>query len=85
MIRYAVLAALVVGAIFSIVLYLGHREDEAERRGIDQQVARDIAKANQEIGEMRVRDAKFSKMDARQHCLDAGLEWVFENDRSFCR
>lgn len=85
MTKYAIAAVLVVSSIFAIVLYLGHREDAAEQRGIDQQVARDIAKANQEIGEMRIRDAKFDKMDARQHCLDAGLEWVFENDRSFCR
>ena len=85
MIRYLIAAAALVGAILAIVLYLGHREDKAEQRGVEQQVARNIAKANQEIAEMRIKDAKFDKMDARQHCLDADLEWVFENGKSFCR
>ncbi len=47
--------------------------------------AKIAAKANQTIAERRVKDAKFDKMDARQHCLDAGLEWVFEDGRSICR
>lgn len=74
-----------VGVIFAIVLYLGMREDKAERRGVDKQVAADIAKANQELAVKRERDAKFDKMDARQFCIDAGLEWVFSDDKSFCR
>jgi hypothetical protein len=74
-----------VGVIFAIVLYLGMREDKAEQRGVDKQVAADIAKANQELAVKRERDAKFDKMDARAFCLDGGFEWVFEDNRSFCR
>ena len=68
-----------------LLVYLDGREDAAERRGVDKQVAADIAKANQEIATRRERDATFDKMDARQHCLDAGLAWVFEDGQSFCR
>lgn len=85
MIRYAVLAALVVGVIFAIVLYLGHREDEAERRGIERQVARDVAKANQEIATRRETDEKFDSQDARALCLSMSLDWVLEDGKSFCR
>ena len=77
---------LATGAMIGgVVLYLNHREDAAERRGIDQQVARDIAKANQELATRRATDAKFDKMDARAFCLDAGLEWVFDEGKSLCR
>lgn len=77
--------ALVVAAIFAIVLYLGHREDAAEQRGIDQQIARDIAKANQEIAKRRETDARFDSKDARALCDSMGLEWVLEDGKSFCR
>lgn len=85
MTKYVVLVVLVVGFIFSIVLYLGHREDTAEQRGVDQQVARDIAKANQEIATRRETDAKFDSQDARALCISYGLEWVSEQGKSFCR
>lgn len=74
-----------VGGIFAIVLYLGMREDKAEQRGVDKQVAADIAKANQELAVKRERDAKFDKMDARAFCLDAGFEWLFIDGKSLCR
>lgn len=79
----AVLA--VVMTILAIVLYLGHREDKAEQRGVEQQVARDIAKANQEIATRRETDAKFDSQDARALCDAMGLTWVFENGKSLCR
>jgi hypothetical protein len=82
--RLAFVAATVV-AILGIVLYLGHREDVAEQRGVDQQVARDIAKANQEIATRRETDAKFDSQDARALCTSMGLEWMSEQGKSFCR
>ncbi len=42
--RYIFAVVAVVGCILAIVLYLGHREDAAEQRGVDQQVARNIAR-----------------------------------------
>lgn len=85
MIKYIIAAVVAIGLIFSAVLYLGHREDEAEQRGIDQQVARNIAKANQEIATRRETDAKFDSQDARSLCLSYGLEWLSEQGKSFCR
>lgn len=85
MIKYVFAALVAVALIGGAVAWMAAREDAALERGIEQQMARDVAKANQEIGEMRVRDAKFDKMDARQFCIDAGLLWVFEDNRSFCR
>jgi hypothetical protein len=76
---------LICAALAGVVGYLDHRDDKAERRGVDKQVGLDIAKANQEIATRRERDATFDKMDARRHCLDVDLEWVFENGKSFCR
>lgn len=77
--------ASVVAGILAIVLYLGHRENVAEQRGIDQQVARDIAKANQEIATRRETDAKFDSQDARALCVSMSLDWVFDDGKSFCR
>lgn len=82
------LTALLVAAVLygASILYLDRRETAAELRGMDQERARVAARANQEIATRRERDAEFDKMDARQHCLDAGLEWVFGDDgKSFCR
>lgn len=77
--------AAIVGTILAIVLYLGHREDAAEQRGVDQQVARDIAKSNQEIATRRETDAKFDSQDARALCLSYGLEWMLIDGKSICR
>lgn len=76
--------AAVVGVIVAIVLYLGYREDKAEQRGVEQQVARDIAAANQNIAERRETDAKFDSQDARALCTGYGLEWVQHDGKSFC-
>lgn len=60
--------------------------NDAETRGAEIERANVAAKANQRIAERRIRDAQFDKMDARQHCIDAGLDWVFGDDgKSFCR
>ncbi len=85
MMKYVFIGLIGFAVIGGVVAYLNHREDAAEQRGVDQQVARDIAKANQELALKRERDAKFDKMDARDFCLDAGLEWMFEDGKSFCR
>ena len=74
-----------IGFIAAFVLYLDRRDDAAEQRGVDKQIAADIAKANQNIAERRETDAHFDKMDAAAVCSDFGLEWVFEDGKSFCR
>lgn len=80
---YVICAAIVLaaaGAWYAKQLY------DAKQRGAEEERAKVIARANQEIATRRERDAQFDKMDARQHCLDAGLEWVFGDDgKSFCR
>lgn len=85
MIRYIYAAAGGIGAIVAILIYLNIREDAAEQRGVDRQVAADIAKANQNIATRRETDAHFDKLDARALCADYGLDWVFEDGKSFCR
>lgn len=76
--------AVVAAAILGIILYLGHREDVAEQRGVDQQVARDIAAANQNIATKRETDAKFDSQDARALCDSYGLKWMQRDGESFC-
>lgn len=86
MIKYVFIGGLAGFALISgVIVYLNQREDAAEKRGVEQQVARDISKANQEIATRRATDATFDKMDARKHCLDVKLDWVFEDGKSFCR
>jgi hypothetical protein len=68
----------VVGAWYAKQLH------DAELRGIDKQVAAEIAKSNQLIAERRVLDAQFDKMDAAAVCRDVGLTWVYVDNRSHC-
>jgi hypothetical protein len=84
---YGLMAAVAVMVIIggAVFVWLDARERAAVERGVQEQVERDISKANQEIATRRATDAKFDKMDARQFCLDAKLEWVFESGQSFCR
>lgn len=85
MMKY-IIAALALGALVAGgLLWLQARLSDAERRGVDKQVAADIAQANQNIAERRETDAHFDKMDAAAVCRDFGLEWVFEDGKSFCR
>lgn len=79
------IAACVVALIGLVMLWLDNREQAAVQRGVDEQIARNIAKSNQEIATRRATDATFDKMDARQHCLDAKLDWVFIDGKSYCR
>lgn len=83
--RFLFAAVSGIAATAAIVIYLTMREDAAERRGVDKQIAAEIAKANQNIAERRETDAHFDKFDARALCDEYGLEWVFEDGRSFCR
>lgn len=85
MTRHLIAVGAVVAGILTIVLWLGLRDEAAERRGMEKEIARRIARANQEIATRRETDASFDSMDARAHCLDAGLDWVFEDGRSLCR
>jgi hypothetical protein len=83
LITYAVCAVVILGAVGG---WYAKQQYDAEQRGIAIEKAKVVARANQEIATRRVRDAQFDKMDARQHCLDADLEWVFGDDgKSFCR
>jgi hypothetical protein len=75
---FGVVLLLLLGAVGAVVLKIRSDAVAVER-------AKVAAKANQNIAERRAKDAKFDKMDARQHCLADGLEWVFEDGRSFCR
>lgn len=85
MMKYIFAGLIALGLVGGVIAYLNHREDAAEKRGVDLQVARDIAKANQEIATRRETDAKFDSQDARALCLSMELEWVFEDGKSFCR
>jgi type II secretory pathway pseudopilin PulG len=81
-----VIAALIFGSLIAGgLLWLQKSLSNAEQAGVDQQVARDIAQANQNIAERRETDAQFDKMDAAAVCRDFGLLWVFEDGKSFCR
>lgn len=82
---YAIAAAAAFVAVAGFIFYLDRREDAAEQRGVDRQIAADIAKANQNIATRRETDAHFDKLDARALCGEYDLEWVFENGKSFCR
>lgn len=83
LITYTICAVVVLTAAGG---WYAKKQNDAEQRGAAQERTRVVARANQEIATRRERDAQFDKMDARQHCLDAGLEWVFGDDgKSFCR
>lgn len=79
---YAVCTAIV--GLAAVTWYV-REQRQAEERGAAEERARVSARANQEIATRRARDVEFDKMDARQHCLDAGLEWVFDDGKSSCR
>lgn len=85
MMKYVYAALIGASVIAAAIAYLKYQENEAERRGAEQQIARDIAKANQEIATRRETDAKFDSQDARALCVSLELEWVFEDGKSFCR
>lgn len=85
MMRYAIAAGIAFAAIVASIVYLDRRDEAAEQRGVDRQVAADIAKANQNIATRRETDAHFDSLDARALCADYGLDWVFEDGKSFCR
>lgn len=80
-IAYVAVAIVVIGSIAGYLAKLTH---DAEQRGIDKQVAADIAKANQNIAERRETDAQFDKLDAAAVCREYGLQWVFSNGKSEC-
>lgn len=78
------IAACVVALIGLVMLWLENREQAAVQRGVEAQVARDIAAANQNIAERRKTDAKFNSKDARALCDSFGLVWVQRDGKSFC-
>lgn len=85
MMKYLIAAGVGFACLALFSVWMAAREYAAEQRGVDEQVARDIAKANQEIATRRETDAKFDSQDARALCDSMGLEWVLENGKSFCR
>ena len=85
MMKYLIAFLCALGFIAGLIVYLDHRDDAAEQRGVDKQIAAVIAKANQNIAERRETDAHFDKMDAAAVCSDFDLQWVFEDGKSFCR
>lgn len=65
-------------------LYMVQISAATERgRAIEQ--AAIAAKANQNIADRRVTDAKFKRDDVIKLCRDAGLEWFVDAGRSYCR
>jgi hypothetical protein len=82
LIAYVACAAIVIG---SAVAWYASEQHAAEERGAAIERAKVAAQSNQNIAERRKTDADFDKMDARALCIDAGLEWVFEDGKSFCR
>lgn len=53
-------------------------------RGADAERAATVQQINANIDFQRKTDAKFNKMDARQFCINNGLEWVFIDGKSHC-
>ena len=78
-----IIIGLVVLSVLSAGAYGVYWKIQSDAVAVER--AKVAAKANQTIAERRAKDAKFDKMDARAHCIDGGLEWVFEDGRSFCR
>ena len=85
MMKYLLAALAAIVIVASALAYLDRRDDAAEQRGVDKQIAVTIAKANQNIAERRETDAHFDKFDAHALCDEYDLEWVFEDGKSFCR
>lgn len=88
---FSPLGKIASGAIIVVIIglvvfgWLESRSAKDVQKGIDKQVAADIAQANQNVAERRVTDAQFDKHDAADVCHDFGLEWVFIDGKSQCR
>jgi hypothetical protein len=82
LVRYAVIVAIAVAIIGG---WYGKQQYDAVQRGREIERAKVAAQSNQNIAERRKTDATFDKMDARALCIDAGLEWVFDDGKSLCR
>lgn len=87
MLRYALMVTAAAVAVGSFLMYVKARDAENVQKGISIQRAENIATINQTIAERRVRDAQFDKMDVKQLCTSAGLDWVFDaaTQRSRCQ
>ena len=80
-ILYVIAAVIILGAIGA---WYAKQLHDAEQRGIEKQVAAEIAKSNQNIAERRATDAHFDKYDAAAVCREYGLKWVFADGQSHC-
>ncbi len=85
MIKYLgyILIPVVLIALISGWYY--RQQHNAEQRGIDKQIAINLAAANQRIAERRIKDENFNKDNARTVCERDGFEWVFSDNKSYCR
>lgn len=81
-VTYVIIAGVVMAAA---VGWYAKQQHDAEQRGRAIERARVAAQSNQNIAERRKTDANFDKMDAAALCRDAGLEWMFDDGKSFCR
>jgi hypothetical protein len=78
---YVIVIVVILGAVGTWYVKQLH---DAELRGVDKQIAAEIAKSNQNIAERRSTDAHFDKYDAAAVCHDFGLQWVFADGKSHC-
>jgi hypothetical protein len=85
MTKIAIYAAVVFAVIAIAGGWYAKQQFDAEQRGREIERAKIAAQSNQNIADRRKTDATFDKMDARQLCLDSGLEWLFADGKSFCR
>jgi hypothetical protein len=85
MTRLAIYAAVAAAVAAIAGVWYAKQQYDAEQRGRDIERAKVAAQSNQNIVTRRQTDATFDKMDAATLCRDAGLEWVFDDGKSFCR
>lgn len=85
MTKIAIYAAIAFAVIALVGGWYAKQQYDAEQRGAAIERAKVAAQSNQNIATRRETDATFDKMDAAALCRDAGLEWVFDDGKSFCR
>jgi hypothetical protein len=85
MTKLPIYAAIAFAIIALVGGWYAKQQHDAEQRGREIERAKISAQSNQNIADRRNTDATFDKMDARALCIDAGLEWMQIDGRSFCR
>lgn len=85
MTKLPIYAAIAFAVIALAGGWYAKQQYDAEQRGREIERAKTAAQSNQNIADRRNTDATFDKMDARALCIDAGLEWMQIDGKSFCR